>query len=372
MNFITVTSDNYVPATELMLRSLRVWYPDMPVVVYALDTGWTDRHAAQLAPLNVTIRLIAEHGNTAFRGGAMGGSVHALFKLDALLEQTEPFLYLDADILVLAPLTEIFDAVQRDGWFTVHEGTTLAQSNAGEVAALTQFNGDHSKQTILNSGVLGCDPARFRDVFALALKWGRQISSNYQGDQGLINLAWFKLHGRIPPDHDTTYNGGWLSDDRIVLTQHIVHFARANYPAKGRRKVDDMRRVWDAWPTGVQLRRLRDEPFWRESLPHPWQWQNQCTARRHRDVVQQLRSASDRIADASWLVVDNPYEAHLLSPRLRRSLSEFWREHAHRFAGVPYVPTYHLAPDGKSWPALHKLRRQALMMSELCRARLRS
>jgi hypothetical protein len=372
MNFITVTSDNYAQMARTMVESLRVWYPSDPVIVYALDTGWTDEHAKLFDGLNITLRILAEQGDTSFRGGASGSSVFAIFKLDAFVEQTEPFIFLDADTLVLGPLTEIIDAVTRDGWFTVHEGTTLAQSNAGEVGALSQLQGDLSKQTILNSGVLGCDPARYGDVFKLALDWGRQIKGVYQGDQGLINVAWYKLHGHIPPDHDKIYNGGWLQGDRIVLTQRVLHFARANYPAKGRRKVDDQAAIWSVWPRGVALRRVRDELFWRESLPHPWPWLNQCVSPKYAAKVRAMRDASDSIADVSWLVVDNEYEAHLLSPRVRKALNAFWREHASRFTGVPHVPTYHMAQGGKPVSAIDRFKRSARLFGECVRARLRS
>lgn len=371
MNFITVTSDNYAQMASTMVESLRVWYPNDPVLVYALDTGWTEDHAKLFDGLNVTLRIIAEHGDTSFRGGASGTSVHALFKLEALIEQVEPFVYFDADMLILAPLTEILDTTRRDGWFSVHEGTKLSQINAGEVAALTNISNDLTSQTVLNSGVVGCDPARYGDVLKLAQKWGKQVKGIYQGDQGLINLAWYKLHGHIPPDHDKTYNGGWLQGDRIVLTQRVLHFARANYPAKGRRKVDDQTAIWRVWPRGVALRRLHDEPFWRASLPHPWPWPNQCTSPKFAAKVRAMRDASDSIADVSWLVVDNEYEAHLLSPRVRKALNAFWAEHASRFTGVPHVPTYHLMQGGKLVPAADRFKRAARLFGECVRARLR-
>jgi hypothetical protein len=345
LKIITITSDNYVANTALLLESLRVWHPDIEVTVYALATGWTAAHARMLTALGAAVQVIPEV-DPRRRGGALGQAVHTAFKLDVLREQTQPFVYLDSDILVLQPLDGIFQSVARDGWFSINEGTTLGVYNQGPVGALTQLAADQGQHKSFNAGVIGCIPDRHRDLFVLAQQWAGAIPWNYHGDQGLLNLAWFKLRGGLPPSADTRYNGGWRRDQRIILTQVILHFAAEGYPAPGQSKLEDQTRVWSNWPRGQKITPLTETDFWRDSQPHPWPWVNQGSQRRYRAFVAAMRARSLSLLGTPFLVVDTADQAYLLHARVLADLHRFWSRHAAPFQGLRYRATVHLGDRG--------------------------
>ncbi len=364
MNIITVTSDSYMPCTVAFLGSLRAWHRDVPVTVYALDSGWGLEQTQALDPFNVKIRTIDEMGKTDNRGGALGGAVHNAYKLDVFLEQPEPYLFLDSDILVLKPLDWLFDYILENTWASSHEGTSLEVYNRGEISKLTQFPGPLPSGGTLNSGVIGCVPQAHNKVFALAREWASQISSNMHGDQGLINLAWYKLRGKVPENVGNEFNGGWLRDDRIKLTNTLLHFARPDYPVPPRSKQEDQSNIWAAWPKGIKLTNLTETDFWADSQPHPWDWLNQCNQRQHRQFVRAMRQRSRALIGVEWLVVENADQAYLLDGEVLDSLDNFWRKQAHRFSGLRYVPTFHMADGGEPiprWPQRVRRWRDDLM-----------
>jgi len=363
---LTLTSDNFVDSTVLMLTSLRVWHPDLPVVVYALDTGWTDEHAAKLAKLDVELRLI-EEADPRHRGGADGRAIQNVHKMDIFLAQQQPYLFLDSDILVLRPLHELFERIETDGWATVREGTPLVAYWQGDITDVVELDEIPQGTPSINTGVLGCNPSKHRALFELAASWIPRISGIRSGDQGLINVAWFKKHGRIPETVGNKYNGGWLADDSIRLTNSIIHFARPNYPPPGRSKHDDQQRVWDAWPCGVELTNLTDTAFWRDSQPHPWPWTNQCNRKAYRDEVKRVRAASRDLGNPAGVVIEDAYQAYLLDAELLQSIRSWWAANAEKFEGLRVAPTYCLTTHGVP-PALPQ-RLQRLRLAVMSRLR---
>ena len=345
MRIITVTSENYVELTRQMLQSLRIWHADLPVTVYALDQGWTGQCDRRLEGLADEVHPLSE-GSTRNRGARQDGQVtnYCVWKLDACRQQQEPFILLDGDMLILKPLDPILEATSRDGWFAVHEGTRLGDYAQGEVSRFITVPESDAKSTSFNTGVLGCDMKRHGEVFDLAIEWGRQVSGVWLGDQGLLNLAWYNLRGYLPTAAPTIFNGGWYTDDRLNLTQTVLHFARPSY---GGSKLADQTRIWRAWPRGVKVIDLTETDFWQQSLPHPWPWLNQANHPRHRDHVARIRRASRELTGAEYLVIPTADHAFLLDRALLRDTARFWKHHAHRFADVPYRPTYHLAEGGR-------------------------
>ncbi len=347
MKIVTVTSDNYLPLTKMLAESIRIWHADLPIVVYALESGWGDEQSAQLAGLDLEIRSLPEP-DTRFRSGANlgSGSVHALWKLDALLEQDEPFLLLDADVLVLKPLDPIFKATEADGWFTVYEGTPLKKYHQGEVTLLTGFAELSDDLASFNTGVLGCDPAKHRAVFEVAREWGGQITNIFLGDQGLMNLAYYKLYQDIPEGRDHHFNGGWTGQGQVNLAQTILHFGGPKTRQAGMTKHSAMESVWATWPKGVKLVNLTDTEFWQKSMPHPWPWLNQCNQHKYRSFVKAMRRESRTLIGTPWLLVENEWQAYLLDRKLLNDLDRFWAQHSERFRRVRCIPTYHLGSDG--------------------------
>ena len=359
MRLITMTSDNYAPLTRLLVESVRVWHPDIEVRAYALDTNWTAQHAKLLEDVGVDVRVIHEV-STANRAGANGQAVHNLQKLDAMLDQDGPFLFLDSDMLVFKPLDRVFTRIESDGWFTVHETDPLGHYNQGEIAALSGLPDDARDEKSLNPGCLGAAPKRFGDVITLADEWGYKITANVLGDQGLLNLAFHRLRGCIPPCAGKVYNGGTAPDGCVRLEQAILHIAGPNWRKTGLTKLEYQQRVWDAWPRGVALVNLTDTDFWQSTLPHPWPWINQANQKQHRAFVRLMRDASrrDLLGHTDWLLVPDADFAYLLHADVLSELERFWANHADRFAKVKHEPTYHLPGTGRAASAMsHRLTR---------------
>ncbi|MEX1090716.1 MAG: hypothetical protein WEC36_16010 [Phycisphaeraceae bacterium] len=362
---LTVTSDNYLPCTRLLLESLRVWHAETAVTVYALERGWTPRHTAQIEDAHTRVRVLAEPEARHRQGGAAGN--YAVWKIDVFAMQTQPFLFLDSDILVLAPLLRVAALLRRDGWFSVQEGTPLSSYYQGLITRLMSLPPAAAALRSFNTGVLACDPCRHQALFGLARDWGRQVSGMYLGDQGLLNLAWYQLYGLMPPPGTPRFNGGWGGDDRVDLSQVILHFARPNYPPPGGGKLLDQQRIWRAWPKGVPLLDLTDTDFWRRSLPHPWQWLNQCTLPRHRRFVRQMRAASLALRGCEHLLIADRYQAYLLHPKVLAEVASFWARSRHLFVGLPHRPTFNLNSHGqltsawaRRWPRLRSTLRAHL------------
>ncbi len=357
MRLITVTSDNYLPSTLMMLESVRVWHPALPVTVYALEKGWNADHKARLREMDAEVEVIPEH-DPRQRSGPVGTTLFAVWKIEVFLRQAEPFLFLDSDILALKPLDEVFRRVERDGWLSVEEGTTLGFYNQGDIAALSGLPEAAGSLKSFNTGVLGCDPRAHREVFELALEWSRLIKAIAFGDQGLINLAWHRVRGGMPPSAGRQFNGGFFDDGAIDLTNTILHFAGDHVwrmmKQAGRKRFELQHDVWSAWPKGVGLTNLRDTSFWERSLPHPWPWLNQCTQARHHGFVRRVREASLELRDTPWLLLRDRYEAHLLHRRVLAGLDAFWKREASRFSGLNYRPTYHLNPRGMATSSLRR------------------
>ncbi|MCC5830366.1 MAG: hypothetical protein JJU36_13055 [Phycisphaeraceae bacterium] len=348
MRIVTVTSDNFLDSTCLLLESLRLWHRE-PVAVYALEQDWTEAHSARLEPFNVELHMVAEPDKRHRQGGA-GRPFHALWKLDVFLAQDQPFVYLDADTLVLRSLDHVFERTARDGWFTVLEGTRVAHYNQGPIAEVTGIGPEAEQVRSFNTGVLGCDPARHRDVFAQAREWGHgvRVSGVYFGDQGLMNLAWYRLHGgTMPPDGGEAYNTGLAPGGRIKLHSAVLHFAGPHFMATKKSKAQCARDVWAAWPHGVKLVDLTETEFWRRSQPHPWAYINQVSLPRFRSKVNELRKQSHELIGTEYLLVPSADHAWLLDSEVLKETCAFWREAAGRFAELSYLPTYHLAEGGR-------------------------
>jgi hypothetical protein len=345
MQLLTVTSDNYVEITRGLLRSVRAWHPELPVAVYVLDTGWSAKYESLLTPFNVDIRVVHEHGNLGNRTSWSGGGIYNAYKLDVFLEQTQPFLFLDSDILVLRPLDRLFDHIRHHGWLTCHDGVPLGDYTQGPISKLVSIPEADAKQRGFNTGVLGCMPESGRDVLLQARQWVDQVSENFLGDQGLLNLAWWVKRGRVPPNADSRFNGGWREDDRIELRNTIVHFARRDYG--GPSKLHDQTRVWNAWPKGVALTDLIDTPFWQQSLPHPWAWLNQANQRKHRAFLRHMRAESRSLLGMRWLLIEDADHAFLLDGKVLAEQEKFWAANAASFKDVPHKPVYHLPGGGR-------------------------
>jgi hypothetical protein len=347
MRVITLTSANYVPMTRLMLASVRAWHADAPVTCYALEAGWGPGPEGELRALGADVEVMPASAKLKLKSN-LG------WKLVVLARQAEPVLFLDSDVLALRPLDRAFEAVALDGWFSVLEGATLGSYYRGEIRDVVGLPQGIGPVRSFNTGVLGFDPGRFGDVVRLAADWGDRITDIWLGDQGLLNLAWYHLRGRVPGCGGRHYNGGWEPDGRFDPTQALLHFSEPYSPGGNPGRAALMQEVWDRWPKGVKLTPLTETDFWAASQPHPWGWVNQCNQRQFRGAVGRIRELSREHPLPAGTVVESPHQAYLLHREVRAKLAAEWADLAPKFAGLPVRGTYHLRAGGGPTSAVRR------------------
>lgn len=375
MRIVTITSDNYVDHTHLLLESIRVWHPKMEVALYHI--GATDDVAVDVTDPYVCVRTL--HDPVASDETERKARRIAL-KIDVLLEQKRPFLYLDGDTLVLRPLDRLASLIQVRGWVSVDDHEPLAVYDQPELRSLIRIPADCRSRRSFNAGVLGMapgGPVDYRPVLEQARAWslergpvtvrGIDLCRAYErrsGDQALLNLAWFKHFGQSPASAGYLLNQAVGQDGTIDLGSTIIHLCGAARKPLGATKLENHQRIWNAWPRGVDMTPLQETDWWRRSLPHPWPWLNQCTQHRHRRFVRQMRASSGELKDIPWLVIRDPFEAFLIDRDVLAEIDRFWRDHAHQLHNVLHRPTFHLPghhgrtpPTGRRWQrACHELR----------------
>lgn len=367
MRIVTVTSDNFIRNTELLIESLRVWHPDYPVTVYALETRWTPEHTRRLSDLpGVNVRPLKEVDITS-RDGKPGQAIRLVWKLDVFLDQHEPFLFVDSDMLVLQPLEPVLRRFRRDGWFAVHEGTPMAFYLQGPLARITGLADLPTTPGSFNTGLVGADPARHRPIFELAKHWADELKTipadstdTWSGDQGLLNLACWKVHGRLPDSAPVHWNSAPHVDGRIDPGCAVLHIAGHYVHVHRPDKAVVQQRFWDQWPRGLRIVHLLDTDFWQDSLPHPWQFANRANQPRYRAKLRRMRRDSLALLDTPNLLIRNEAEAFLLDARVLAAVDRWWREHAPAFAKLPHLDTCQMTASGRYIPAGPRRRRRWL------------
>ena len=58
--------------------------------------------------------------------------------------------------------------------------------------------------------------------------------------------------------------------------------------------------------------------------------------------MRRIREQSLSLQSTDGLVVQSPYQAYLLHPTIRKSISAYWRANGSRFRDLPISPTYNL------------------------------
>ena len=347
MRIITVLSADYLEMTELFLESLRVWHPHVPVVCYAIPDGWRPEAEKQLERFDVSIELLCNDPPRKLRKA---------WKLEALAKQTEPVVLMDVDMLVLRPIDLVFKTVQKEGWFTVFEGTKLRAYYQGEIQKHLELTDTELDVRTFNTGLVGYDPNHYGHVISTAYHYAESIDKIWGiGDQALTNLAYYSHHRQMPSGHSFLYNGGWnvvSNGIRFNLAQAVMHFTGPAFPPRGlgyvESKLSKMRDIWSKWPTGLPLQPFSETMVWKDSLPHPWSWLNQCTQSQYREAVRRIRQASLALHGQEGIVIESAYEAYLLDPGVRKWLSQYWKHQGKRFQGLPHHATFHLRTGGRS------------------------
>ncbi len=346
---ITITSDNYLQHTLLLLESLRNWHPQIDVDVYALTQGWSAEHEKALAPLRVNVHHLQEQ-NAGNRKYTQGAGLQTIFKLEVYRQQQRPFLYIDSDCLILRPLDRAFEIIQRIGWLARHDGYNLGDYYEGDITRQVALKPEDKTLPSLSAGIIGCDPIKFpvwHQVIERSNDWASKVSHILHGDQGLISLAFYDLCGGVPADSHREFNHWIGRDGRTDLDGTILHVLGWKHTALGSSMLEVHRKLYEAWPKDANIIDLRTTEFWQQSLPHPWPYLNQCDQPAYRNKVRQMREQSMALLNVPWLLWRDPNESYLLNPRVVRYADQFWRDNAHRLAGFPHRPTYHLGGNGK-------------------------
>lgn len=347
---LTVTSANYLGHTRLMLQSLRQWHPRALVFVYALATDWTSQESELLAPYQVIVRTVAERNVIHRSASTVQTGLHNVFKLDVLKElDSKVYLYLDGDILVLRPLTPLFDRIRQDGLALVHDHSPLSACWKGPITQRMALPDALANQRCFNSGVIGVNVIKtpiWNQVVEQAWQWGQEIDSIPFGDQSLLNLAWVHRTHQPLPHAGYAYNRG-IAQGCFELDTALLHFAGVPEIAGCRDKLELQQRIWNAWPKELRLVSLQETDFWRSSLPHPWPWPNQASQKKHRAFLKQLRLASRSLVGTQGLLIADAAQAYLLHKEVLTWSRTYWSRHASLLKDVPYAPTWDLAPGGQ-------------------------
>jgi hypothetical protein len=340
MHVVTVTSDTYLESTTMLIESIRQWHPELAIVVYALSGGWTSAMTERLVGANVSLRMIREQ-SAADRGHA---GQFCSWKLAVLAEQTSPFLYLDADILVLKPLDDAVRLIRSDGWLTAHDTPMLYRYCNERVRRLVAFAPHVMRTPSFNAGVIGCDPKRHGDIFKLARSYQRHVKHVLFGDQALLNIAWSALYDAPSPDAGTTFNGGWRyrifrRDEklRFDLTQTVLHLFCV------RKKVPLQRKIWDRWPRGARFTAVSQTPFWSEWVRPALAAPTYCEFA-ERLAVARVKSGGLHPGEHEYIVARDGLEAFFLNEEVLETIGRRTDEAAGMLGDIPYLPTYHLRP----------------------------
>jgi lipopolysaccharide biosynthesis glycosyltransferase len=222
---VTSSDAKYFPALMALLRSLKATNPGIPVTVF--DGGLTSRQARKASRLARVVRKqpfveLEGKGKFSYIGSA------TLLKFEAAQLDHEKVLYLDADMVVLEDLEELFS-------FPCGSVGVVPEVNAVK----NMFRPRH-RQTLaeninidwnapgFNAGLFALRPAEWRDLperaLALIESFGPEVFSKTK-DQQLLNIIFagktFTFPGR--------YNFSPFYD-KAEEAPAIVHYLTALKP----------------------------------------------------------------------------------------------------------------------------------------------
>ena len=267
---VTGASSAFGPSLLALLGSLNLNWPGHPRVrVY--DIGLDD----------VTLRILGEHGVEAVKVPEFcpHWRKHFTWKIWAWNDlPARSFLWLDAGLVVLRPLDEVFETIEQLGYFVVPTYHSLTENASEFACGGCRVSPDFRKgKMTLAGGVIGFrKEGKTREILeesmsiALVEDHIAAREKMHRHDQAIVSLLLYRTFGEVLMADGVVYCG-WTSPKqtaeqkiwvhrRMLLPEDQKHF-EAHISGEGSRYLPhDTRavrrsRVW--W------RRLLGGPYWR-------------------------------------------------------------------------------------------------------------
>jgi hypothetical protein len=246
----TIVARNFLPQARVLANSLKRVHPEIPFHVLVIDDDGMSVETNESGELRERLAFLGDEdwNDMAFRYSLveMATAVKP-FLLDHLLQREgyEKVIYLDPDMLVLEPMTEVLEALSRVSIVLTPHILSPEQSDAGAFdPKLFLFVGAY------NLGFLGIrngeTARRFLSWWKQRLRWNGyaerveglhvdqkwcDLLHGFFADEVCVlqhpgyNVSHWNLHER----HLTTRDGRWLSNDRPLVCVHFSGFD-ANHP----------------------------------------------------------------------------------------------------------------------------------------------
>jgi lipopolysaccharide biosynthesis glycosyltransferase len=195
MNFLVATSRAYFRYLTVMLTSLYLNHADCSVAVYVLHTELLDEdidlltgqaasYGCTVHPVKVDLAPVKSLSTNRVMSHA---AYLRMYAIDVLPREFDRILYMDADIIVRKPLTDLF-SLDMDGYAVA----ACEDSGLNSVHYKTQL-GIPCEQTYFNSGVMLMNLKEMRgDGITLEKLLEIAKTNNRRGicfDQDILNLA---------------------------------------------------------------------------------------------------------------------------------------------------------------------------------------
>lgn len=212
MNILVTLDENYLEPLRTMLWSLHQAEPETPFTVWLIHSHmrpealesvrqYCGRFGWGFCPCEAGEELFADAPVFRHYTKAM---YYRLLASRILPESVEKVLYLDPDILILNPISQLLDLPLEGNLFAAANHTGLGQQISAPVNRVRLHSNDSS--TYFNSGVLVMDlEAQRRELDPAAIfAWTQEHANELiLPDQDILNA----LYGsRILPLDDTIYN----------------------------------------------------------------------------------------------------------------------------------------------------------------------
>ncbi len=210
-NILITVDQNYLPHVRIMLSSLFINNPGNSYDFYLLHADipnpalqplqrYCERQGSRLFPTKVQDHVFAEAPVGSYYSKAM---YYRLLAYELLPEHLDRILYLDPDILVINPISELFNLDLGDKLFAAAEHTWVP--SLSKYLNMLRL-GNYESEGYFNSGVMLLNLARQREEMDKAEIFNyvqQHCKELILPDQDVLNA----LYGhRIMPFDDSLYN----------------------------------------------------------------------------------------------------------------------------------------------------------------------
>lgn len=207
---ITAASEAYAPSLLAMLGSLTLNWPSHPPV-HVYDIGLSESMLSVLQKHRVTVKKVPPF--------CPHWRKHYTWKIWCLNDAAvEKIFWLDAGLVVLKPMDEVFDALDRIGYFVVPNYQPLeAEASFAACQACGVPPGLRARKSTLASGIIGFRKTGkvlsiLQEAFRISLNEDaiKATEPTHRHDQAIISLLMYKYMDPLIVGDGILYQG-WLS-----------------------------------------------------------------------------------------------------------------------------------------------------------------